>query len=194
MKEQSILWRRIDTPGHESALVYGDDDGWYLDGAAVFLYEGNPCRLEYLIECDTKWRTRFISVDGWVGGEVIEHEIEVSDDGVWRMNDELVRDVGGCLDIDLNFSPITNLLPLRRLSPSVGESKTVRAAWLRFPSFKLEPLDQTYTRLDESTVEYESGGGTFVRKLKVNDAGLVLEYPDYWEAEGVLSPSDDTSR
>jgi hypothetical protein len=188
MKEQSILWRRVDTPGHESALVYGDDDGWYLDGAAVFLHESSPCRLEYMIECDLDWRTRSVSVDGWVGGDVVECEIEVSEDGIWSLNDKLVSEVDGCLDIDLNFSPITNLLPLRRLDPATGESKTVRAAWLRFPTFKLEPLDQSYTRLDASTVEYESGGGAFVRRLKVNDVGLVLEYPDYWMVEGVLNP------
>jgi hypothetical protein len=58
----------------------------------------------------------------------------------------------------------------------------------------LEPLDQTYTRLDASMVQYESAGGTFTRKLKVNVAGLVLEYPDFFVAEGVLDPSDDESR
>ena len=67
MEDHSILWRRLDTSGHETARVYGDEDGWYLDGSAIFLYEGNPCRLEYLIECDPDWRTRSATVDGWVG-------------------------------------------------------------------------------------------------------------------------------
>jgi hypothetical protein len=38
----------------------------------------------------------------------------------------------GCLDIDLGFSPSTNLLPIRRLTLAVGEAATVRAAWLPF--------------------------------------------------------------
>lgn len=37
-----------------------------------------------------------------------------------------------CVDIDLNFSPSTNLLPIRRFDLSVGASAIVRAAWLRF--------------------------------------------------------------
>ena len=184
IEEQTILWRRVDTSGHESARVYCDEDGWYLDGAAIFLHEGVPCRLEYLIECDTEWRTMFASIDGWIGEDVVEHEIEVDEDGVWLLDGEEIPDVAGCLDIDLNFSPITNLLPLRRLDLSVGTVKKVRAAWLRFPSFGLEPLEQTYTRIDESTVKYESRDGEFVRTLTVNKAGLVLEYPDYWIVEG----------
>jgi hypothetical protein len=182
--EHSAIWRRIDMPGHEAVRVYGDGDGWYLDGAAVFLYEGKPCRLEYLIECDLDWRTAFISVDGWVGDEAVEHEIEVNQGDVWYLNGEEVPAVRGCIDIDLNFSPVTNLLPLRRLKPGVGEFKTVRAAWLRFPTFALEPLEQIYTRLDTATVRYDSGNGRFVRELKVNEAGLVIDYPDYWTLEG----------
>ena len=183
MNDQSILWRRIDVPGHEAARIYGDDEGWYLDGAAIFLFDGNPCRLEYMIECDPEWRTTLVTIDGWVGEEPIAHEIEVSEDGVWYLDEQEIKEVEGCLDIDLNFSPITNLLPLRRLGLTTGESKSVSAAWLRFPSFKLERLDQTYSRIDDSTVKYESRDGAFVRNLKVNGDGLVIDYPDYWISE-----------
>lgn len=170
-------------PGHESARIYSDGDGWYLDGAAIFLHERRPCRLEYLIQCDTDWQTAFVSVDGWVGDEIIELEIEVNHGDVWNLNGEEVAAVEGCLDIDLNFSPATNLLPIMRLNIGVGESAAMKAAWLRFPSFRLELLEQTYTRLDKTTYRYESGGGSFVRDLKVNEAGLVTDYPDYWTTE-----------
>ena len=171
-------------PGHESARVYDDGDGWYLDGAAIFLYEKKPCRLEYLIQCGSDWLTEFVSIDGWVGDEIVEIEIEVDRGDIWLLNGEEIAAAKGCIDIDLNFSPVTNLLPVRRLNLAIGESKTVRAAWLRFPSFQLEALDQIYTRIDETTIRYESGGGQFVTELKVNDAGLVTDYPHYWTLEG----------
>ena len=186
MEDHSILWRRIDTSGHETARVYGDEDGWYLDGSAIFLHDGSPCRLEYFIECDADWSTRSVTVDGWVGEHVIEHEITVSEEGVWYLADEEIKSVEGCIDIDLNFSPITNLLPIRRLDLKDGDAQSVSAAWLRFPSFELERLEQSYSRIDRSTVKYESRDGEFVRELKVNAAGLVLEYPDYWIAEAAI--------
>ena len=187
MEDHSILWRRVDTSGHEAARVYGDDDGWYLDGSAIFLHEGSPCRLEYFIECDPDWSTRSATVDGWVGEDIVESEISVSEDRIWYLDDQEIKSVEGCTDIDLNFSPITNLLPLRRLNLQDGDRESVSAAWLRFPSFKLERLEQAYSRIDKSTVKYESRGGEFVRELKVNDAGLVIDYPDFWIAEADIT-------
>ena len=181
MREQTILWRRLDTTGLETVRVYSDDEGWYLDGSAIFLHEEKPCRLEYLIECDIDWNTVFVSLDGWLGDEPVDIEID-AENGKWFLNAQEIAAVDGCVDIDLNFSPATNLLPLKRLDLAVGESKTVRAAWLKFPSFELEPLDQTYTRIDNSTVRYESGGGKFVRDLTINEDGMVIEYPDFSES------------
>jgi hypothetical protein len=178
----SILWRTLSAPGHETAKIYGDDsEGWTIDGACIFLHEGEPVRLDYLVECDADWNTTFATVVGWVGDEIIEVEITVQD-GEWKMNGERISAVDGCTDIDLNFSPVTNTLPIRRLKLKVGETRTVKAAWLRFPSFQLELLEQTYTRIDESTVRYEAASG-FAATLTVDEDALVTNYPDGWTVE-----------
>lgn len=91
--------------------------------------------------------------------------------------------MAGCSDLDLNFSPSTNLLPIRRLGLAIGQEMAVRAAWLRFPSFTLEPLEQLYRRIDAATYRYESAGGRFVTELQVNAAGFVTHYPDFWQVE-----------
>lgn len=178
----TILWRRVDRPGHESARVSPDATGWTLAGGAVFAHEGRPCRLDYRIVCNSEWRTRSATVTGWVGADEIDVTIQV-DEGRWRLNGVECPQVEGCIDLDLNFSPSTNLLPLRRLNLAVGAEAEVRAAWLRFPGFTFEPLPQLYRRLSEDVYRYESGGGAFVRDLTVNAAGLVTRYPDFFEAE-----------
>jgi hypothetical protein len=86
-------------------------------------------------------------------------------------------------DVDLNFSPSTNTLPIRRLKLEVGQEAVVRAAWLRFPGFALEVLEQTYRRLDRSRYRYESAGGSFVADLDVNGEGLATAYANAWIAE-----------
>ena len=95
------------------------------------------------------------------------------------MNGEHVPPVEGCIDVDLNFSPSTNLLPIRRLNLGIGDEATVRAAWLRFPTFTLEPLDQSYSRIAENRYQYKSA--SFTAEITVNEAGLVLEY-GVWKA------------
>jgi hypothetical protein len=178
-----ILWHRLDTPGHESARIFSRDSRWHLTGTAVFVHERQPCRLDYSIVCDAEWRTLSGQVAGWVGNEIVDLSISAGLDQEWLLDDTEFPIVAGCTDLDLNFSPSTNLLPIRRLNLAVGEEAAVRAAWLRFPSFTLEPLDQIYRRLDETTWRYESAGGSFVRDLTVNKEGFVTLYPGLWQAE-----------
>ncbi len=59
----------------------------------------------------------------------------------------------------------------------------MKAAWLRFPGFTLEPLEQVYRRVDNVLYRYESAGGKFVAELKVNALGLVTVYPEVWVEE-----------
>jgi len=179
----AILWRRLDRPGHESARISRDPGGWLLAGGAVFAHEGQPCRLDYRILCDQGWRTRGVMVRGWVGGDLVDLQIRAGRAGRWQMNRVECPQLEGCIDVDLNFSPSTNLLPIRRLGLQVGEEAEVRAAWLRFPGFALEPLEQRYTRTAGDGYRYESGGGSFVRDLAVNADGFVTRYPGFFEAD-----------
>ncbi len=180
---QSILWRGLDRRGHEAGRLYQVDTDWRLEGTSVFDGDGRPCGLVYSIVCNARWHTLRGTVSGWLGDDNVK--IEVSVDGLhqWQLNGIEQPAVNGCVDFDLNFSPSTNLLPIRRLNLGVGQAAEVRAAWLRFPSFELEPLSQVYTRLDEVTYHYSSNGGEFESTLTVNEAGLVTDYPGLWQAE-----------
>ena len=180
----AILWRRLDQPGHEAARLSQTDAGYQLGGTAAFAHDGRPCRLDYVIACDVGWRTVSCRVVGWVGADPIEIGLSVDTAGRWWMNDRECPAVAGCVDVDLNFSPSTNLLPIRRLDLAVGAAADVRAAWLRFPSFALEPFEQTYRRLGPARYRYDSAGG-FHAELDVNDAGFVTRYADIWHADAV---------
>lgn len=185
---KSILWRGLVFPGHEACRLFSQDSHWHLEGAAVFSHEQQPCKLNYQVICDASWRTLSANVEGWVGGTVVDIHIKTNPAGHWWLNEVEQPGIMGCIDVDLNFSPSTNLIPIRRLNLAVGDAAEVKAAWLRFPSFKLEPLPQKYRRVDETTYRYESAGGQFVAELKVNQSGFVVDYPGIWQAEAT-SPS-----
>jgi len=172
----SILWRRLDRPGHEAAFVFDAR----LAGTAVFAHDGEPCALSYEVVCDDAWRTRSATVHGFVGAREIDIRIVVDGDR-WLLNGEEVEAVRGCVDVDFNFSPSTNLLPIRR-----GAIGDVRAAWLRFPSFALEPLDQSYEKIADRVYRYSSATG-FTADIEVDDDGLPLRYP------GLVEPATSSS-
>ncbi|HEY3171370.1 MAG TPA: putative glycolipid-binding domain-containing protein [Thermoanaerobaculia bacterium] len=177
----AILWRRLDRPGHESARLFPAEGGWQLAGTAVFAHDREPCSLSYRIVCDSEWRTRSVEVTGWLGEETIRVEARVGRAGAWKVGGAEAAQIDGCVDVDLNFSPSTNLLPIRRLNLGVGEQREVRAAWLRFPSFWFEPLEQSYRRLSRNRYRYESAGGRFETDLEVDKNGFVTRYPGFWE-------------
>jgi len=175
-----VFWRRLDLPGYESALLSLLGRNWILQGTAVFTDEYQPCRLDYRIVCDSNWCTRSGRVSGWVGGSSIEIDILVDAEQRWWANGVELPLLEGCSDLDLSFSPSTNLLPIRRLNLQVGQSGEVRAAWLRYPDFTFEPLPQIYRRTQRMSYRYESSGGAFTTDLTVNPAGFVIDYPPFW--------------
>ena len=62
-----------------------------------------------------------------------------------------------------------------------GQEALVRAAWLSFPGFALEPLDQIYRRTGPAVYRYEADGGSFSTDLEVDADGFVRRYPGRWE-------------
>lgn len=180
-----ILWRRLDLPGHEAAEITQQRNRWNLSGTALFVYRRHPCRLDYEIECDMMWGTRDVTVRGEIGQSPVSLILSRATDGAWCANGAAQPDVHGCIDVDLGFSPSTNLLPIRRLRLAIGARADVRAAWVRFPELSLEVLEQSYTRLAELTYLYESAGGEFRRELTVNADGFVVDYPGLWRDESL---------
>lgn len=179
----TILWRRLDLPGHEIATLDQLDHSWKLSGTALFSCEQGPAKLDYVVVCDSVWRTESAEISGMIGSRRVNLSVSVEVQRRWRLNGVEQTVVEGCLDIDLGFSPSTNLLPIRRLALAVGEEAAVKAAWLPFPSLRFELLPQLYRREAERTYRYESGGGAFVRILEVNGVGFATNYPGFWRVE-----------
>ena len=179
----TVLWRRLDAPGHDAARLVHHPPFWQLGGTAVFAEERRTCRLEYHIVCDAGWRTLHGRVSGWVGPDPVKVELYTDTARRWTINGHAVPPVAGCVDLDLAFTPATNLIPIRRLALNQGERAEVRSAWLRFPELTLEPLVQIYARTGELTYHYESSGGEFTADLEIGPAGFVLRYPPLWEGE-----------
>ena len=179
----TILWRRLDLPGHDTAALMRTPDGWHLSGVAVLAESDRPCRLEYEIHCDPHWLTRRCTLAGYIGAATVALDVARTTTGEWTAGGAPATNLKGCDDIDLGFTPATNLLPIRRLGLPIGAKAAVRAAWVRFPELTIEVLDQVYTRLAEDRYLYESAGASFRRELRVDDVGFVVDYPDIWAAE-----------
>lgn len=182
---QTILWRRVDSPGHDACALLALEDGWALKGAALFRMNGQPCSLHYTIMCDPSWQTRSASVDGWVGGTEVKIHIDALPDQRWCFNGAEQSETDGLVDLDLGFTPATNLIQFRRLSLDIGQQTIAPTAYLRFPELTLGRLEHYYHRLAVDRYDYRAPEFDYTAILQVSDAGFVTEYPGLWELEAL---------
>ena len=180
---RTILWRRLDAPGHDACRLAEGAAGWSLAGATVFRHETTPVWLAYRVECDRTWRTQHARVEGWLGTRRVELDVARSGEGAWILNTEAVPGLATCVDLDLAFTPATNLLPLRRLALAEGQSVDVPAARLDPWSATLELLPQRYERRGPTTYWYEAAAFDYAALLEVAESGFVRHYPELWAAE-----------
>jgi len=110
-----------------------------------------------------------------------ELHLTVRNGGRWWVEGEEDARLRGCTDVDLELSPSTNTIPIRRLNPIVGQESAVTAAWVRFPALTVQPLTQRYTRTGANRYRYVSGA--FATDIEVDDVGLVTRYEGGWIRE-----------
>lgn len=179
----TITWRALHCEGQDTCRLAHTDHGWLLMGHARFHNDDRFAALDYVIRCTDNWQTLDADIAGTHGDLDVRLHIDHRNGG-WHVNDTPQTGLMGATDIDLSFTPATNLIPLRRLAKQQDDTLTIRAAWLHYPAAKLAPLDQSYKRTPTyGLVSYQAEQTAFSTTLEVNDAGFVTLYPDLWHAE-----------
>lgn len=173
-------WRALDRDGRDTCRLSQTDDGWILVGHAEFQDVLGHASLNYVVRCNSAWVTQSVDLAGQHEGSEVRTKM-VNANGTWWIDHRAQPAVNGALDIDLSFTPTTNLMPLRRLGT---EDLAVSAAWLQYPCAKLVPLDQKYARTPVPNVmAYRAEQTNFATDLTVDATGFITHYPGLWEGE-----------
>ena len=174
----SAFWRRLDIPGSDVSHLRQSADGYELTGNAVFLDTLGPTALRYTLDLSTNWQTREGRICGFIGDRAIDDHIVRTRHG-WTMNG---RDFGMAevLDLDLGFTPATNMAQVKRLGLAVGDKAEFNVAWLDTGADALKPLLQQYRRIGEYEYDYRSPVHDFHATLTLQENGFVAVYPGLW--------------
>lgn len=179
----TILWRRLDAPGHDACRLERNGTGWALAGTAVFAENGLPAVLYYKVVVDSAWRTTSGHIHGWLGEQGIDLRVTRTSDGNWMLNGTAVPGIEARNDLDLSFTPATNLLQLRRVNMREGEVVDLPVAWLDVARATLTCLPQRYERRTATSYWYEAPTAGYSGLLEVRASGFILRYPGLWEAD-----------
>lgn len=176
-----LVWQHLEAPGWEHVRVIDDHPGWTVfDSILVREDQGQVLRGGYTLVVDKQWRTlelRFMleSAPGSMQGIHLLTE----GDGRWTdANEQHIPELDGISDVDIQWSPLTNTLPLNRLGMSVGSHHDVRVAYIALPDLALQVVDQHYHLSSESTLEFSAPGSSESYAIAVDPKGYVKTYPE----------------
>lgn len=179
----TIFWRRLDAPGHDACRLEHNGEHWQLDGSAVFRHDdGRHAQLHYRVRCDRTFHTQWGTVRGWLGSEDIDLSIRRDAHGTWKLNDTSLPELGHCVDLDLGFTPASNLLPLRRLHLGLGDAADAPAAWIDLDGGGLMELPQRYERRGDADYWYSAPRFEYAAMLSVTPECFVRHYPGLWDS------------
>jgi uncharacterized protein len=179
----SFRWRRLDLPGTDRATLTTTDAGYLLLGHAQYQDPAGAVDLHYSVQTSPTWVTERAHLEGAGPLGLFTFDIAVHPGRLWHLNRQPFPEVTGCIDIDLNFTPATNLLPIRRLALTPGSSAEVVAAWFQFPEPRLKPLHQLYRHLGTDRYDYRCPDVPLGCILETNADGFVTSYPPLWVPE-----------
>jgi hypothetical protein len=146
-----------------AGVLTGSDE---VDGSYGLFYE---------LAIDDGWRVRDAKLFLTSGPRL---HLESDGRGSWRANGQGRPDLQGCADVDIQASPLTNTLPIRRLALDRGQSAVIGVVYIRVPSLVVEPVRQRYTALEPGSLyRFESLESPFKADLPVDGEGFVMNYP-----------------
>jgi hypothetical protein len=172
--------------GCEAGLEHVDvrpaDGGLDISGVVIGQEDGTEFGLSYRVKLDALWRTREARLRTTSG-----HRLHLESDGHghWRENGKDQPALQGCIDIDIQATPITNTLPIRRLDLETGESMEIRLCYISMPDLIVSGANQRYTAIEAGSLyRFESLGDGFTADLPVDGDGFVLDYPGLFRRLG----------
>lgn len=166
-----LAWNGTDEWRQEVCEVTLSADGLAATGAQLGA-RPKPYRAAYELEVRGNWVTRRLRVEvAGVGTLELRHDGK----GTWA-GAANAAELEGVLDCDLAFSPLTNVMPIRRhgLHEQPGAVE-LEIAWVSLPDLGVHRDHQRYEHLAPGRVRYSSG--EFTADLELDADGLVRTYP-----------------
>jgi hypothetical protein len=164
-------WRTWDHAHQETLTLRWENEGWTATG------EVGREAVTYVIRLSATWQVRqfllFRDLD--------EPDLWLGTDGGGRwgeMNGAHRPDLDGCTDIDLDCTPFTTTLPIRRLQLDVGDVAEIRCAAIDVETLGVVPVTQRFRRLQPRRFEFTDLDRDVGCAFDIDEYGLVHDYPD----------------
>jgi hypothetical protein len=196
-----VGWTAQQWPGMEHVIVSQEAGGGSRAVSRLIMADERLATVEYELVCASRWRFTELTISVTDAAGARSLTLARTPEGRWLADGQPRPDLDGCADIDINRTPLTNTLPIRRLDWSPGRGRDLDVTYVTVPDLTVGKVQQRYTLLtpdaalarrdghagrspqpeagsDYPVFRYEAG--SFRADLQVDDDGLVLDYPGLW--------------
>lgn len=183
--DREVMWRSLDGKKLEHVQLMSNEEGILADGLIIHLDADSSYRIRYRIQCDSAWQVRKVHLQR-LDASSQELFLHADGKGKWKnKKGNRIEMLDGARDIDIHFSPFTNTLAIRRLKLKQGIATQTQVVFINVPDLSFEIARQQYTLIEDNTTvkhyKYESLTSGFKTELPVDEDGLLIEYPQYFE-------------
>jgi hypothetical protein len=180
-----VAWMALEWPGFEHVIVSYGPDGFVADGCLILESETGLARVSYQLACDSQWQVSTLTIR--VADAASDRALALRRDsaGHWQAaGNRLMPDLDGCIDVDINRTPLTNTLPIRRLGAGISAPCDIDVVYISVPELTIRPVRQRYTLLTADGPVYRYESGSYRADLPVDGDGIVIDYPGLWRRVG----------
>jgi hypothetical protein len=187
-----VVWTGVEEWLTEVASVDLQGNGLVASGIQLGA-DPVPYRVDYRLDASDGFVTRELDLtatgEGWRRRLLLRHD----GSGGWSADTSYQGDVPGdpwdgelpdlseALDIDIEFSPLTNSMPILRHRMDREGERDFLMAFVTMPLLRVQASPQRYEHVsggdERSIVRFLSRDGDFTAELELDPDGLLLFYP-----------------
>lgn len=185
--QTNILWTGREYYSLENCQVNEQENGAEITSTIIGSYEGKLYKVEYHIRTNAHWQTVLLELTSHVNNKPLTIKLEGNGKGNWTYNGKEAEQFRNCIDVDIAVTPFTNTLPIRRLQPEQDQPQEIQVIYCDLLNQVIKPVRQKYTRLSNNEYHYENIPNDFEATIKVDDSGLVIDYPGLFVRTAVVT-------
>jgi hypothetical protein len=169
---QEVRWTTWDGEHEEVATLRWENEAWTISGVV------SRERIQYAIRATATWRVSQLLLFR----DLEEPDLWLATDGSGRwgeMNGAHRPDLDGCYDVHLACTPLTTILPIRRILLHEGDTAELPIVTIDPETLEVRPGRHRYTRIASHRWVVTHPGAEPI-EFEVDEHGLALDVPDQY--------------
>lgn len=178
-----ITWKGIETNNQtiENLSLERGSKNIMVKSIVNGIKNTHPVSVKYLLKLTNDWKVQSLKIKSLLDNKP-DIYLKSNLNGKWfNENDNHLKHLQNCIDIDISVTPFTNSLPINRIKDKLKSRTELTVLYFDLINWEFKTVKQYYTRLKDQVYLYESASSNFKSKIYTDKEGIVLNYPNLFE-------------